>query len=290
MPETNHSVLLIGESGVGKTHYGAQLLSRLYKTESCELTLDTEGHQANLDPYETTFQKLNAGLAAEHTTSTTFIESIWPVVNKAGVKSQLVWPEYAGEQVSLMLKDRNLPEQWLNSIREGASWLLMIRLNLHQDQADILSKPVSSIHKEAPESPNEVNMSHQARLIELLQIMLFGGGVSLDKPVETPKLAVMLTCWDELGLDLPPPEKLLETEMPMLHQFITSIWEQPLFFGLSALGKALSSDEADEGYVNLGPEAFGYIVNPEGTKLPDLTIPLRALLDEPITKGGRITQ
>jgi len=284
MQGTKHSVLLIGESSVGKTHYGAQLLSRLLKTEGIELTLDVEGHQANLEPYRSAFEKLNAGLAADHTTSTTYIESVWPIVDKAGSKATLVWPEYAGEQVSAMLKNRSLPDKWAASIQVASSWLLLIRLNLHQDQTDIFSKPISSVRSEPNTQISEINMSHQARLIELLQIMLFGARVNLDKPVEKPKLAIMLTCWDELGSSASPPENLLKTQMPMLHQYVTSVWKHPLFFGLSALGKALSLEQSDEDYINLGPEQFGYIVNPDGSQSPDLTIPLQALIDRQITE------
>jgi hypothetical protein len=50
-------------------------------------------------------------------------------------------------------------------------------------------------------------------------------------------------------------------------------------FGLSALEKELNDKQADEGYIDKGPVAFGYVIAPDGTRSDDLTLPIRYLVE-----------
>ena len=282
MNDSTHSILLIGESGVGKTHYGAQLLSRLAKSENVALKFDLSKGNLNLEPFQAALEKLNDGLAAEHTASTIYLESVWPIIDKNGNTLQLLWPDYAGEQVSMILEQRRVPDRWMKSIRDASTWLLLIRLNQHQDHADIFSKPILCAEQNSSLNDNQCEMSHQARLIELLQIMLFVREINIDTSILSPQMAIMLTCWDELPENNFPPRQLLEKHMPMFYQYVTSIWKKPLFVGLSALERPLSKESQDEDYINNGPESFGYIVNTDGSKSTDLTLPIQLLLNEKI--------
>ena len=58
MNKKGNSILLIGESGVGKTHYGAQLLQRLMKGDGL---LRMNGAATNLEPFEAALENLNEG-------------------------------------------------------------------------------------------------------------------------------------------------------------------------------------------------------------------------------------
>lgn len=280
MNDSTHSILLVGESGVGKTHYGAQLLSRLAKSENVALKLDLSKGSVNLEPFQAALEKLNDGLAAEHTASKIYLESIWPIIDEFGSASQLLWPDYAGEQVSMMLEQRRVPDKWMKSIRTASTWLLLIRLNQHQDHADIFSKPILCAEQVFSLDDKKYEMSHQARLIELLQMMLFVREINIDAPISFPQLAIMLTCWDELPENNIPPNQLLEKHMAMFYQYVSSIWNKPLFFGLSALERPLSKESQDEEYINNGPEGFGYIINTDGSRSADLTLPIQRLLNE----------
>ena len=59
-----NSILIIGESGVGKTHFGAQLLMRLQQNLG-QLCMD--GAATNLEPFIEAMDRLNEGVTAEHT-------------------------------------------------------------------------------------------------------------------------------------------------------------------------------------------------------------------------------
>ena len=76
MGASANSILLIGESGVGKTHYGAQLLKRLMKGD-CQLRMN--GAASNLEPFEAAMESLNEGMAADHTPTPTYVDSVWPI-------------------------------------------------------------------------------------------------------------------------------------------------------------------------------------------------------------------
>jgi len=43
------------------------------------------------------------------------------------------------------------------------------------------------------------------------------------------------------------------------------------------LGKALTETSKDQGYIENGPQSFGYIVKPDGSTDTDLTLPIAQL-------------
>ena len=92
----DQSILLIGESDVGKSHYGGQLLKRLMQ-EDGQLRMD--GAATNLEPFQAVIACLDAGHSADHTPITTYHESRWPIVDNEEQKADLIWPDYGGEQI-----------------------------------------------------------------------------------------------------------------------------------------------------------------------------------------------
>ncbi|WP_429102254.1 hypothetical protein, partial [Aeromonas rivipollensis] len=81
MSSSDNSILLIGESDVGKTHYGAQLLKRLMKRDG---QLRMNGAATNLEPFESAMSCLDEGMAAGHTAASTYVDSIWPITDAQG--------------------------------------------------------------------------------------------------------------------------------------------------------------------------------------------------------------
>lgn len=274
MSLNDNSILLIGESGVGKTHYGAQLLKRLMKGD-CALEMD--GQATNLEPFAAAMDRLNEGMAAEHTASNTYVESIWPVTDKKGRKATLMWPDYAGEQIRTMASTRRIPSAWLARVEMSDAWLFFLRLQQMRVSDDIFSRPLGQTNGTCQES-REVQISDQARLIELLQMLLYIKGAISSKQLKIPLLTVIVSCWDELGTSEPPPT-VLEQRLPMVSSFIQSTWANPNVLGLSALERPLSPKNRDVQYASLGPEQFGYIVLPDGTHSKDLTMPIQRVLD-----------
>ncbi len=136
--------------------------------------------------------------------------------------------------------------------------------------------PLSRL-KGAASDNREVQVSDQARLIELLQMLLYVGGALRTEPLRKPRLCVLLSCWDELNTD-EIPVAVLWKWLPMFASFVASTWATPSVLGLSALERPLSPRDSDQEFVARGPEQFGYVVLPNGEHSPDLTLPVQHLL------------
>jgi Double-GTPase 1 len=273
MTEESNSILLIGESDVGKTHYGAQLLKRLMKGDG-KICMD--GAATNLEPFEAAMECLNAGKAASHTATSTYVESVWPISDTRGTKAQLVWPDYGGEQIKAVSSKRRISSAWRARVLSSPAWLLLIRLQKTLVSDDIFSRPLSEL-KGASNDNREVQISDQARLIELLQMLVYVRGEIRRDQLLKPRLCILLSCWDELQSDT-RPFVVLEQRLPMLASFVASTWKEPAVLGLSALGRPLSIDSVDAEFAKRGPEQFGYIVLPDSDRSPDLTLPIQILL------------
>jgi hypothetical protein len=143
---------------------------------------------------------------------------------------------------------------------------------------DIFSRPLSDFRNVRSEQ-GELQVSHQARLIELLQFLLYIRGANTSRPIQVPRLGILLTCWDELGTS-DTPSDVLRQRLPMFFDFIESTWAGASVIGLSALERPLSPRERDSDYVTRGPEQFGYVILPSGDRSPDLTVPIEILLSD----------
>lgn len=270
-------MLIIGESGVGKTHYGAQLLKRLMNTNG---RFRMNGAATNLEPFESALECLNDGRAAEHTPTTTYVDSEWPIVSDTNRAFNLVWPDYGGEQVKNMLADRRIPVEWRSRVIAAPAWLVMLRLSQLRVSDDLLSRPLATLTNDIEQQDSlqqPIHLSDQARMIELLQMLLFLRGEGVSESQTNPRICLLLSCWDELNQQGDPMSALCH-HLPMLADFVSSNWASPLIMGLSALGRPLDKKLRDNDYVSQGPERFGYIVLADGSTSPDLTVPIAMLL------------
>lgn len=273
---TKHTILLLGESNVGKTHYGAQFLKRLI-VKACALKMS--GAPTNLEAFSTALDCLTEGKSTDHTPANAYVESVWPITNDAGSNAELVWPDYGGEQVRNLVTQRRIPAAWRERVLEATDWVLLIRLHSLRSEDDLFSRPLLSFAAREPQGEAAYEPSDQARTVELLQILLYLAQLHLERPLSKPRLSILLSCWDELETTELPAD-LLASRLPMLWAFVRSNWTSPTIIGLSALERALSSTDADQEYATRGPEEFGYVVLPDGVKNTDITLPIQRLMDD----------
>lgn len=268
---------LFGESDVGKSHYGAQLLSRI-EAEACELKLRETPD--DISPFDEVRKRLNAGLLADHTPSGIYRESVWAVEDGQDNEFDLIWPDYAGEQIRQLIDTRRMGQEWLERTQNAHGWILMVRPKLSRQDDDIFSRPLGDLRRSQEHgSDDKPHRTVQARLVELLQLLMHARGLVGRRP--SPPMAVLLSCWDELGVDEGvKPEDVLDQTLPLLASFIRSRWGgRCAVFGLSALGTELNKDTANEQFVNQGPERFGFVVGSDGSRVPDLTRPIIRLAE-----------
>jgi hypothetical protein len=295
------SLLVIGGTKVGKSHYGGQLLRRL---ETKKYPLRIVGAPTDLTPFQEVLDQLAQGKSASHSPSTFYRESVWQVRRPdSEAISELIWPDYAGEQIEQIVKSRQANEQWLHRIRTSSAWLLFVRLKPEMKPEDILDRPrkrermqSSTGASDGPIEPANAKAQElklpkltflkQAGLIELLQALIFIKQIGTPNQLHNPPLVVVLSCWDEVPEPKPAkPGELLKSHLPMLSQFIEATWqsERVEIIGLSALGKPLRDDVSDDEFMDNGPERQGWCISSDGKRTDDLTVPVVALMD----KAGR---
>nr|WP_217704101.1 hypothetical protein [Schlegelella koreensis] len=269
--------MLVGESNVGKTHYGAQFLKRLM-VKACALKM--HGAPTNLEAFTTALGCLTEGRATDHTPASSYVESVWPIQDDSGRLAELIWPDYGGEQVRNLVTERRIPATWRERVLQATDWVVLIRLHSLRSEEDLFSRPLRSFATaEKQDEPAKFEPSDQARTIELLQILLYLAQFSLDRPLRKPRLTLLLSCWDELQTTELPPD-LLRARLPMLWSFVRSNWIAPSILGLSALEKPLSKTVPDVDYATRGPEDFGYVILPNGERSADITLPIKRLMAE----------
>jgi hypothetical protein len=274
-----HTILLVGESNVGKTHYGAQFLKRLM-VKTCALKMS--GAPTNVDAFTTALSCLTEGKSTDHTPANTYVESVWPITDEAGRYAELVWPDYGGEQVRNLVMQRRIPAAWRERVLEATDWVVLIRLHSVRFEDDLFSRPLQSFAAAEPNGEAAAyELSDQARTVELFQMLLYLAQLHLDQPLRKPRLTILLSCWDELDTT-ERPAALLASRLPMLWSFVRSNWTSPTVIGLSALERALSKTDVDQEYAIRGPEDFGYVVLPSGEKSTDITLPIQHLMAEGI--------
>lgn len=279
MDSSPHKILLIGGHNTGKTVFGTQLFGRLRKGSS---SLSLRSPPSNLSVFEDALDRLNQGFAPEHTPRSVNENLVLPVETEGGDEIDIEWPDYGGEQIDSILERRRVPSEWQERITKSTGWLLFIRPSLLGDYKDVISRNLGKLVQSREESEGEkVEWCDQARLIELLQIFLFFRGLNASEGACDPVLTVVLSCWDEVETsDQKSPPEFLRERLPLLYTFLSTRWNTEAFsvIGLSALGRALSKDEADTEYVEKGPTNFGYVINPDGEESSDLTRPLFDLI------------
>nr|WP_282100795.1 hypothetical protein [Pseudomonas syringae] len=270
---------MVGESNVGKTHYGAQFLKRLM-VKTCALKMS--GAPTNVDAFTTALSCLTEGKSTDHTPANTYVESVWPITDEAGRYAELVWPDYGGEQVRNLVMQRRIPATWRERVLEATDWVVLIRLHSVRFEDDLFSRPLQSFAAAEPNGEAAAyELSDQARKVELFQMLLYLAQLHLDLPLRKPRLTILLSCWDELDTT-ELPAALLASRLPMLWSFVRSNWKSPTVIGLSALERALSKTDVDQEYAIRGPEDFGYVVLPSGEKSTDITLPIQHLMAEGI--------
>lgn len=277
MVAQNH-LLILGGRNVGKTTFGAQLLERLSQRESA---IRLKAIPDNLTPFANARERLSGGVSPEHTSVTEHHEIIMPLLLPSGSELDLVWPDYGGEQITRMIEERRLSSQWYLRLQQSTAWLLFVRLSLLQDVEDIFSRNITVVTGDVSAS-QKFSSASATFFIELLQMMLYLKGTGVIKRVDVPKLAIIVSCWDEIdnSAEGGKPGEVLEKQVPLLSQFVSSVWTRSncTVWGLSAQGRALDRERPDEEYLDKGPRKFGYILRPDGQKSSDITLPLLNLL------------
>ncbi len=268
----NIPLLIIGRPDSSKTTLLAQFYSKLRKNKS-RIKLCERGAE-NIEPIIETRRNLAEGKESESTSSGTNSNLLLPIEFQ-GQTIELNCPDYGGEQIDVIMNQREVDKKWKKSIQESNHWIFLIRLTNLDSSFDLSSKNYKKKYSKESNDPQQstYRMSDQSLLIELLQFFLFFKKNNFHLKNPQIKLTISLTCWDEIETGVTPRETLLKYA-PLLLNFVESNWEKNKLkiIGLSAQGFSLTKQENKKKYLEEGsPEDYAYIIRESGERVEDIT-------------------
>lgn len=279
-------LLLLGGPNSGKTHYAGQLYGRLRRRPGRLVLRKQDGTPTDLGPLEEVLESLENGRAAHHTATKTWAEVQLPLADRSGRSLELTWPDYGGEQLREIEKQRVVSEAWRARLSQADGWVILLRLQAEKTYPDALAQLTTLAGRAMANEARtkQGGWDANARWVELLQILLHVAGHGTVQRRSRPRLAILLSCYDELEAGTRPPAHVLADRLPLLAAFVGSSWssESVSIWGLSALGRLLDTSSRDDDFINEGPELHGWVMPPEGGERdPDLSSPLAWLLEAP---------
>ncbi len=263
----NNEILIIGPPKSGKTTFLAQLYGRLINRMGKLSIVNTPD---NIEAIKQAYKRLATGKEPESTPAMDNLE-VNISVALDGQEFLLSCKDYGGEQVRDLVGLMEYDKTWIDRAKTNDRWILFIRPSEIEHRFDLSKKGY------AVKDPKETNTpisgtSDQSQFIELVQVLLHARDKGMKEPIDTPRLLIALTCWDELNTDS-TPEEVLQEKMPLFVQFIAANWEVGAWkiIGVSAQEFPLNSDEACNKYRENMPQNFGYLVLEDNPKEKDLT-------------------
>lgn len=280
METISPALLVLGSHDSGKSTYRAQVYQRVEHFEG-ELQL-TKSVKA-IGSLEADVERLNQGLQLLHTNSEVYHSTALALSDRSGREIILEFADYGGEQIKNIGNNNLMPVEWLSRAQNSTSWLYLIRIDQLRPQKDFMTSHVHSrTVGETSEQRVRLEISPQINAIETLQRLLFARGTSIRHPLETPRLGILLSCWDELAEDeqKQTAEEILKRRAPLFFHYLKSNWkaEELKLWALSSTEKSLPPITPDLDFIVNGPQNVGYIIDSNKPKSPDLTIPIVWLL------------
>ena len=265
---TNNEILIVGPPSSGKTTFLAQLYGRLIDKKG---KLQLASAPENIDGIKSAYDRLADGEETESTPSTDNLEVKIPVIYE-GQEFVLHCKDYGGEQVRDLVALMEYDKTWVDRAKANDRWILFIRPSEIGHRFD-LSKKGYAARDQKEQNIQISGTSEQSQFIELMQVLLHARGTGMKEPIDTPRLLIALTCWDELGTDS-TPEEILQQKMPLFAHFIAANWLAGTFkiIGVSAQEFPLKTNEARDKYLDEMPQNFGYLILDDNPKERDLTL------------------
>lgn len=277
----NPEIVLIGGPNSGKTHFAGQLYGRVQRNPGGLKLRVGEGTPADISALQEVLRSLENGNSASHTSTDTWTEVKLPLVNSQGKNINLSWPDYGGEQIKEVFNTRSVNEVWRNQLIKANGWIVLIRLGSEVTYPDAMERLARRAEGGKEVADRADSWDANAYWVEKLQILLHVARIGTVKALKTPRLAILLSCYDELEEIDTPPMKVLSNKLPLLASYIRNNWtkESVSVWGLSALGQNLSSSSQSDAFIDNGPETQGWLVSPEGgNRKTDLTLPIEWII------------
>ena len=282
-------LLIIGGPSSGKSSFRIQFFHRLER-EACALKLVKS--LKDMASITVDSDRMSRGLQPLHTSHDAYNTASYEIIDETGRTMTLEFADYGGEQIRSIESETTLPDVWVKRAKEAKLWLFFLRIDRVRLDKSFITDPIDTgepishafleeSHEQASKEVPDQYRGAELRLIETLQRLLFAHGASLHSKIASPRLAVLLSCCDEIAGDeqMMVPTDVLKRRAPLFFNFLTSNWkpEELSVFGLSSTEKPLPKDVPDRAFARRGLSKWGYVINEEGDRSPDLTLPVQWL-------------
>jgi hypothetical protein len=280
MSAASPRLLVLGGHDSGKSTYRAQIYQRVEHGDGELRLVKSVGDMTAL---QGDVERLVQGLQPMHTHLDIYHSTTLVVEDRGGRQLSIDFADYGGEQMRKIGESNAVPTPWVERAQQSSGWLLFLRIDQIRSTKSFMTSPVQTEPRpEAGDDSLHPERSAEIDAIEILQRLLFVRGTSLRHRLSSPRLGILLSCWDELGQSekRQSPISVLKQRAALLSTFITSNWQpgQYSFWGLSSTGRRLPEEKPDEEFALKGPEHAGYVVPEQGDTSPDLTMPLNWLM------------
>lgn len=279
---SDHQIILLGGPNSGKTHYSGQLFGRVSRRPGALRLRDVSGIPSDITTLEEVLHCLAQGCVAPHTPTDMWGEIKFPLTSEQGKSFELVWPDYGGEQIKQIFDSREVTKKWADLLKSANGWIFLIRIGI-ESVYDGTNFPQNDDLPIPPGNKRAERWDANAYWVELIQILLHVSNIGCVNKISTPKVAILLSCYDELPEEKigKTPKETLRVYLPLLHSFIFSNMHEncATVWGLSSLGCSLTEEGNSDAFIDEGPETQGWVVNPTGEKSDDLSAPIAWLIE-----------
>jgi adenylate kinase family enzyme len=143
MYKSDNNILIIGGPNAGKTHFGGQLYGRL-NSRKFKYKIDSNNRPNDLTIFQDVLDKLSEGRRAGHTEASANRSIELRIQDDQSNIITFGFPDYAGEQVRLMVENRRVSKIWKEYIEKSTSWILFIRIDEIIPIEDIVNRGIPS--------------------------------------------------------------------------------------------------------------------------------------------------
>lgn len=272
-------IVIIGKPNSGKTHFFGQLYGRIIEKSACLKLNSRQQLPKDISLLKEVLEKLANGMTAEHTPTDTWESISLPTIDGEGKEYIIDLPDYAGEQINQIFKSRFLQKHWVDSLNQSKHWVVIIRLS--SEKTFLSERELVKGSKQNDDMQQIDVWDANAFWIELFQMFLYYIGVGFKDKISSPRLVILLSCYDEIEEPNITPEEALEKKLPLLYKFLRTNWQTTSMsiWGLSSLGCNLQHPEHSDSFIDLGPEKHGWVISQNSVKhQSDLTLPLNWLI------------
>lgn len=263
--QTDRGVLLVGGKGMGKTNFLARLWGAAYKARTGILRYD--GLPDDLEHLNTILDCILSGSFAGRTNPGELWHCEIPLTTRdsSEFRGNLIVPDCPGEEWHRIYEKNEWSEVWENIIDNVSGCLFFVR-----PKADEFSAPLDWITCAKICGTNKVDLptsEHTPTQVEMVYWMqiLRHAQRARNRHVGKMRIGVIVSAWDALppNIKKAKPSSFIETEMPLLHQFMATNTDEYQFtcFGVSIAGGDLTLEDYKKKYREVDPYSSGYVIH-----------------------------